>query len=123
MSLTQLFQHRETPDSEKVLRRMLQPDGEIWYWDPSSNVVDKRAAKRPKKDEKKEKRSEKKLEKQLRKEEKKRQKQERQAEYSNNRKALTTSGIYRLNSFYLFVLFIFFLFIMYFLYHVYVLCR
>ena len=51
MSLANLFQQRDAHDSEKVLRRILCED-EIWYWDPTSNVVDKKRIKKDKKERK-----------------------------------------------------------------------
>jgi hypothetical protein len=100
MSLTNIFQQRPAPNSENVLRRILH-DEEIWYWDPSSNVVDKVAAKHTKKDKKEKKDREKKVHdilKKERKEHEKRKKKERKAlkkekskELSVGRKALVVS--------------------------------
>lgn len=91
--LTHIFHQKPAPNSEKVLRRILNED-EIWYWDPTTNVVDKRANKRIKKD-KKEKKDRKEC-----KNEKREKEKNRQLEVNKNRKALTTSGKYHLPLFF-----------------------
>jgi hypothetical protein len=106
MSLTHIFQQRTAPNSEKVLRRILHED-EIWYWDPATNVVEKRASKHSKKDNKKELRDRRRKEKKEMKEQEKKEqekkerketKKARQGQANANRKTLTTSGTYLLLS-------------------------
>jgi hypothetical protein len=97
MSLTHTILQREAPNSEKVLRRILHQD-EIWYWDPSSNEIDKITSQRTKKELKREKKQRAKTEKRQKKEQKteKKMKKGRHAEPSASRKALATSGKYLL---------------------------
>eukprot|EP00026_Physarum_polycephalum_P005430 Phypoly_transcript_05464.p1 GENE.Phypoly_transcript_05464~~Phypoly_transcript_05464.p1 ORF type:complete len:441 (+),score=85.70 Phypoly_transcript_05464:569-1891(+) len=84
---------REAPNSEKVLRRILHQD-EIWYWDPTSNEIDKTTNKRIKKEQKREKKERAKTEKRHKKDQEKAEKKMKKggrAEPSASRKALATS--------------------------------
>jgi 7-keto-8-aminopelargonate synthetase-like enzyme len=85
-----LFNKKSGSKSEQALRDIVEQDNDVWYWDPTTNVVvptregipvlSKKETKRLKKEQKKQ---------------QKQQKQQQQKEKTNER-TIATSGIFQI---------------------------